>query len=52
MPVTYQQMRTVSADLYAAALRKVPDNTLEALRRAIDTETHEIARRTARDHAA
>src|SRR4051794_30428993 len=39
-------MRTVSADLYAAALRKVPDNTLDALRRAIGTETHELARRT------
>lgn len=46
MGVTYEQMRAVSSDLYAAALRKVPDNTLDALRRAIGTETHELARRT------
>jgi len=44
--VTYEQMRAVSSGLYAAALRKVPDNTLDALRRAIGTETHELARRT------
>ena len=46
MPVTYQQMKTVTAELYNAALRKVPDNTLDALRRAIETETHAVARQT------
>jgi len=46
MSVTYQQMRDVSAELYAAALKKVPDDTLAALRRAIGTETHDLARRT------
>ena len=46
MGVTYEQMRAVSAELYAAALKKVPDNTLDALRRAIGTESHELARRT------
>ena len=46
MPVTYEQLRKVSADLYEAALKKVPDNTLDALRRAIETETHAVARQT------
>ncbi len=46
MPVTYQQMRTAAAQLYGAALKKVPDNTLDALRRAIGTETHDVARQT------
>ena len=44
--ITYEQMRRVSAELYGAALKKVPDDTLDALRRAIGTETHELARRT------
>lgn len=46
MSVTYEQMKAVSAALYAAALKKVPDNSLEALRRAMASETHEGARRT------
>ena len=46
MPVTYDMMRTVSAQLYEAALKKVPDNTLDALRAAIGSETHDIARQT------
>ena len=46
MGVTYEQMRTVSAQLYEAALKKVPDNTLDAMRRAIGTETNEVARKT------
>ncbi len=46
MGVTYEQMRSVSAQLYEAALKKVPDNTLDAMRRAVETETHEVARKT------
>ncbi len=46
MGVTYDQVRQVSAELYGAALKKVPDNTLDALRRAIGTETHDLARQT------
>ena len=46
MGVTYEQMRTVSAQLYEAALKKVPDNTLDAMRRAAETETNEVARKT------
>lgn len=46
MGVTYEQVRRVSAELYGAALKKVPDNTLDALRGAIETETHELARQT------
>ena len=48
MPVTYQQMKEATSELYAAALRKVPDNTLDALRRAIETESHDVARQTLR----
>lgn len=46
MGVAYEQMRTISADLYATAVKKVPDNTLDASRRASSIETHELARRT------
>ena len=48
MPVTYEQMKAATSELYAAALRKVPDNTLDALRRAIETESHDVARQTLR----
>jgi fumarate hydratase subunit alpha len=46
MPVTYELMKKVSADLYGWALRKVPDDTLAALRRARETESNPVARRT------
>ncbi len=46
MGVSYDLMKSVSAGLYEAALKKVPDNTLDALRRAIGAETNEVARRT------
>lgn len=48
MEVTYEQMRRATAELYSAALKKVPDDTLDALRRVIGTETHEVARQTLR----
>ena len=48
MGVTYAQMKAVSAELYEAALKKVPDDTLDAMRRAADAETHEVARKTLR----
>ncbi len=46
MGVSYDLMKSVSAGLYKAALKKVPDNTLDALRGAIGAETNEVARRT------
>lgn len=46
MGVSYDLMKSVSAGLYEAALKKVPDNTLDALRGAIGAETNEVARRT------
>ena len=46
MPITYDIMKEATAQLYEWSLRKVPDDTLDALRRARETETHEIARRT------
>ncbi len=46
MGVGYEQMKQVSAQLYEWALKKVPDNTLDALRRAMAAETNDVARRT------
>jgi len=46
VPITYDMMRDATARLYAWSLRKVPDDTLEALRRARLAETSEVARRT------
>jgi fumarate hydratase subunit alpha len=48
MPITYDMMKQVTAQLYEWSLRKVPDDTLDALRRAQETETNETARRTLR----
>ncbi|WP_431268027.1 fumarate hydratase [Dankookia sp. P2] len=46
MPITYDMMKQATAQLYEWSLRKVPDDTLDALRRAQETETNEVARRT------
>jgi len=46
MPVTYDMMKRVTTDLYSWSLRKVPDDTKEALRRAREAETHPLAQRT------
>ncbi|MBR0663818.1 fumarate hydratase [Roseomonas hellenica] len=46
MPITYAMMKEATAKLYEWSLRKVPDDTLDALRRARETETHEGAKRT------
>ncbi|WP_426959182.1 fumarate hydratase [Muricoccus radiodurans] len=46
MPITYDMMKDATAKLFAWSLRKVPDDTLEALRRAQMTETKEVARKT------
>lgn len=48
MPITPAMMKAAVRDLYAWSLRKVPDDALEALRRAQLTETNEAARRTLR----
>ncbi|PZW45954.1 fumarate hydratase subunit alpha [Humitalea rosea] len=46
MPITYDLMRQVTAQLYSWSLKKVPDDTLEALRLAQIAETHPGAKRT------
>jgi fumarate hydratase subunit alpha len=46
MPITYETMKRATAQLYEWSLRKVPDDTLDALRRAQETETNEVARKT------
>jgi len=46
VPITYELMKKVSADLYGWSLRKVPDDTLAAMERARETESDPVARRT------
>ena len=46
MPITYDMMKRATAQLYEWSLRKVPDDTLAALRRAREAETNEVARKT------
>lgn len=48
MAITYDLIRTVSAQLYERSLRKIPEDTKEALRFAEGTETNEVARKTLR----
>lgn len=45
MPITQDAVKTLSAQLYDWSLRRVPDDTKVALRRARATETHEGAQR-------
>ena len=46
MAITYQAVRELSAQLYDWSLRKVPDDTQDALRGALATESNETARKT------
>ena len=46
MAITYDLVRQVTADLYAWSLKRIPDNSKAALRRAQETETAPHARRT------
>jgi fumarate hydratase subunit alpha len=48
VPITYDAVRQAARDLYGWSLKKVPDDTLEALARAEKTETSESSRRTLR----
>jgi fumarate hydratase subunit alpha len=45
MPITYQAVKSLSAQLYDWSLRAVPADTLDGLARALAAETHEGARR-------
>ncbi len=44
MAVTYEAVKAVAAELYGACLKKIPEDTKEALRQACATETAEGAR--------
>ncbi|MCZ0734899.1 fumarate hydratase [Phreatobacter sp. AB_2022a] len=46
MAITYDLVRQVTADLYAWSLKRIPDNSKAALRRAQATETAAHARKT------
>lgn len=43
MPVTYEQVKTMAAELYGGALKKVPEDTKAALARAREQETNPVA---------
>jgi len=46
VPITYEQIKDLSGQLYDWALRKVPDDTVEALRLAQARETKPVAAQT------
>jgi fumarate hydratase subunit alpha len=43
--ITYEIVKSVSAKLYESSLKKIPEDTKDALRRAHDAETNEGARK-------
>lgn len=45
MSITYEAVKALSAELYDRSLRHVPEDTKLGLRRALETETHDGARR-------
>ena len=48
MPISYDLVRSVSAELYERALKKIPEDTKVALQSAELLETNEVARKTLR----
>lgn len=48
MPITYDAVKALSADLYDWSLRAVPADTKDGLRRALDAETQDGARKVLR----
>ena len=46
MPITSQQIRSLTASLYEWSLKKVPDDTLAVLARARAAETNPVGKRT------
>ena len=45
MAITYDQVKSVSAELYESCLKKIPEDTKEALRKATEAESNEGARK-------
>lgn len=48
MAITYEAMKTVTAQLYEWSLKKIPEDTKDALRKACETEHDEAARKVLR----
>ena len=48
MAITYEAMKSVTAQLYAWSLKQVPEDTKRALRQACETERQEAARKVLR----
>ena len=48
MAITYELVRDVTAQLYEWSLKKIPEDTKDALRRACDTETSDSAKKILR----
>jgi fumarate hydratase subunit alpha len=46
MPITYDLMKRVTAQLYECSLKKIPEDTKEALARAQETEANPVGRKT------
>src|SRR5690606_38170957 len=46
LPITYDVVRKAARDLYGWSLKKVPDDTLQALRQARERETSPVSQRT------
>ena len=52
MAITYEQVKTLAAELYGGSLKKIPEDTKGALRDALATERQGTAPRIAsRDRA-
>jgi fumarate hydratase subunit alpha len=45
MAITYDQVKSVSSELYESCLKKIPEDTKEALRKAGEAETNEGAKK-------
>lgn len=48
MAITYELMKDTARSLYERALKRIPENSKDALRAALDNETAEAARKTLR----
>src|ERR1700722_19329259 len=48
MAITYEIVKSVTAQLYEQSLKKIPEDTKAALRKAEQTETNSVGRNTLR----
>ena len=45
MAVTYEMVKSIAAELYGSCLKKIPEDTKDALRKAHQAETHDGAKK-------